>query len=82
MIGRRSFLIACGWIVTWPVLADNDRPKTSLTASSLPQMQTDQTLLQDPVLQVAGWDTPFASEQKASSQVWISANRSWRTAWR
>jgi hypothetical protein len=82
MLGRRSFLISCGWLVTGPVLAKNNRPGTSVTVSLPPQMQTDETPLPAPVLHIEGWSTPFDSEQRPRSQVWISVNRSWRTAWR
>jgi hypothetical protein len=88
MLGRRSFLITCGWIVTAPALAKegllsapSSRARTELADPSPPKTLTE-TRLEGPVLQIEGWDTPFVSEQSAGSQVWISINQSWRSAWR
>jgi hypothetical protein len=84
MLGRRSFLITFGWIVTAPAWAKGG----SLLATSNPARipladpfppQTDDA---PPVLQIEGWDTPFVSEESAGNQMWISINRSWRTTWR
>jgi hypothetical protein len=87
MLGRRSFLITCSWIVAaptlakaWPLSATMSWPR-NLLVDSLPP-QTDGARLEGPVVQIAGWDTPFISEKSAGSQVWISINQSWRTTWR
>ena len=78
MFGRRSFLIACGWIVAAPALAKRESP----LAHPLPlQTLTEEARLGCPVLQIDGWDEPFDSEQSAGGQLWISVNQSWRTAW-
>jgi hypothetical protein len=86
MLGRRSFLITCGWIVTapalakaWPLSATMSRPRALLVDPLQPQTDGAQ---EGPVLQIEGWDTPSISEKSAGSQVWISVSRSWRTTWR
>jgi integrase len=59
--------------------ATSGRPRTPLPESLPPRAVTDEPAA---VLQIVGWDTPFVSEESARSPVWISVNRSWRTAWR
>jgi hypothetical protein len=89
MLGRRSFLIACSWIVTAPALAKeasflatSNPPRTPLVDPVPPQRLTNETQLEGPVLQIQGWDTPFVTDQSSGNQVWIRVNQSWRTAWR
>jgi hypothetical protein len=87
MLGRRTFLIPCGWIVAAPALA---KEGSFLATSNLPRLpladplalQTDDAQLECPVLQIEGWDTPFVSEESGGNQMWISINQSWRTTWR
>jgi hypothetical protein len=88
MLGRRSFLIACGIAVGTPataraslLLATSNRLPTLLSEPLPPQAPVDETH-EARVLQIEGWDTPFVSEESARGQVWISVNRSWRTDWR
>jgi hypothetical protein len=88
MLERRSFLIAGGIAVGTPAMAralvlpaTSNRPPTLLSEPLPPQTPVDETH-DARVLQIEGWDTPFVSEESARSQVWISVNRSWRTAWR
>jgi hypothetical protein len=87
MLGRRSFLITCGWMVTAPALAKVWLPSATIGRPRDPLVdplppQTDGARLEGPVLQIKGWDTPFISEKSAGGQVWISINQSWRTIWR
>jgi hypothetical protein len=80
MLGRRSFLIACGVAVTAPAVAKS-LPLLP-TRSRLPLQTVLEETYEAPVLQIEGWDTPVVANETAHSQVWISVNRSWRTAWR
>jgi hypothetical protein len=87
MLGRRSFLITCGWMVAAPALAKVQPPSTTMSRPGAPPVdplppQTDGARLEVPVLQIEGWETPLISEKSEGSQVWISINQSWRTAWR
>ena len=87
MLGRRTFLVTSGWILTTPALA---KVRPFLTTSNPPRIplvnplppQAEEAQLEGPVLQIAGWDAPVVSEKTVDSQVWISINQSWRTAWR
>ena len=80
MLGRRSFLIACGVAVTAPAAAKS--LPLSATRSRLPLQTVLEETYEAPVLQIVGWDTPVVSKEAAHSQIWISVNRLWRTAWR
>jgi hypothetical protein len=80
MLGRRSFLIACGVAATAPVVAKS-LPLLA-TRSRLPVQTVLDETYETPVLQIEGWDTPVVSKEMAHSQVWISVSRSWRAAWR
>jgi hypothetical protein len=89
MLGRRLFLIAFGGIVgvpavakAWPFWTTSSPPRRPPADSPAPQALTEATQLEVPVLHIEGWDTHPASEESACSHVWISINRSWRTAWR
>ena len=84
MLGRRLFLITCGVAIGAPAVARalplvaSGRSRMPLPESLPPRALTDEAAA---VLQIEGWDAPFVSEEAACSQVWISVNRSWRTAW-
>jgi hypothetical protein len=80
MLGRRSFLISCGSLVAGLVPAKSNGGETSPIVLPPPRLETNEPPAA--VLHIAGWDTPPDSAQSASSGVWISINRSWRTAWR
>jgi hypothetical protein len=80
MLGRRSFLIACGAAVAAPAVAKS-LPLLA-TRSGLPLQTAVEETYEAPVLQIEGWDRPVVSKETAHSQMWISVNRSWRTAWR
>jgi hypothetical protein len=76
MLGRRSFLIACGLAVTAPAVAKS-LPLLA-TCSRLPLQTVLEETYEAPVLRIEEWDTPVVSKETAHSQMWISVNRSWR----
>jgi hypothetical protein len=80
MLGRRSFLISFASLITGLAPAKRSRAGTSPIVSPPPRLEPDEAPVV--VLHIAGWDTPLVSEPSASNSVWISINRSWRTAWR
>ena len=90
MVDRRSFLVACGWMVTLPalararrLLATNSQSRNSLPAGPLKQqVPTVNAQPSAPVFRIYGWDLPFEPEQSTNADVWISVNQAWRTAWR
>jgi hypothetical protein len=90
MLGRRTFLIMSGSIATLPalalarnLLAIETRSRTLPPVDPLPQrVLTVETQPKVPVLRIAGWDSPFQSEQSPNTDVWLSINQSWRAAWR
>lgn len=80
MLGRRLFLISCGWVLAGFAPAKTSRAGIPRIIPPSPLIETGET---PPItLSIAGWDSPFHCEQRASSRVWISINRSWRVAWR
>jgi hypothetical protein len=84
MLGRRSFLIGCGWIAATPALAKAlplsapiNRRRGILGDPAPPEAVVGETPLAGPVLRIDGWE-----QQSGDGEVWISINQSWRSAWR
>jgi hypothetical protein len=89
MLGRRAFLIGCGWVATapalanaWSLLAPSSPRQVSLGDSLLQQALAGETQPAGTVLRIDGWERPFDHESSADGEVWISINQSWRSAWR
>lgn len=79
MLERRSFLISCGCMVAGFAAAGaeaHDAP-----ANVLPPEPRETDDIPTAILRVQGWDTPKSGEG-ADGLIWISIDRSWRTAWR
>ncbi len=80
MLGRRSFLISCGWMVAGVATAKAGVPKTPPIVTSPKPMEANETPAI--ALRIRGWDTPSDSGESADGSVWINIGQSWRTAWR
>jgi hypothetical protein len=80
LIDRRTFVVATGFIAAVPfagVLA----PPSAARAHPLPAPD-DATTVDLPEFGIAGWRLPGDTSGEVGDLVWISINRSWRTAWR
>ncbi len=75
MLERRSFLISCGCMVA--ALAAPEIEAHELPPIGLPSKPCKTAV----VLRVQGWDAP-QSEEGTGDVIWISMDRSWRSAWR
>ena len=98
MIGRRTFIQSTALVATAPVFANRlslsstARSHASLLLDTFPPRSpasgTDMSCL---VFKINGWDrredvaidsATSVTNDPAGDQVWISINKSWRTAWR
>ena len=68
MIDRRKFMSGTALVAVVPTL--------SLLPVVLPTPAAENRL----VLKIYGWSTP--GQHGTDEEVWITVNRSWRTAWR
>jgi len=80
MLGRRFFLISCGSLLAG--LAPARSPGAEARPLFLPQQGPEVNETPAIELRIAGWDAPRGSGPDARTEVWISLNGSWRSAWR
>ena len=82
MIGRRSFLTLCGWMLA--ALAGGGRTANAMEAAVAvpPPPPVEPPAIPAIALRVHGWDAPPAPGATAEGQLWIKVSGSWRTAWR
>ena len=74
MIDRRDFMAGTALIAIAPPL--------ELLPAHLPPGDSK---LGNPIFMINGWSTPHAEGDNADTareQIWITVDRSWRTAWR
>jgi hypothetical protein len=69
MIDRRKFVSGTALVAVAPTL--------SLLPVALPTPAAEANRL---VIKIVGWSTP--GQRGTDEEVWITVNRSWRTAWR
>ena len=69
MIDRRKFVSGTALVAVAPTL--------SLLPVALPTPAAETNCL---VMKIVGWSTP--GQRDTDEEVWVTVNRSWRTAWR
>ncbi|MGC4026559.1 MAG: hypothetical protein QM744_16310 [Mesorhizobium sp.] len=76
-IARRTFFLGTGAFIAAPALADLSAPRVNFALA--PSIEPDVERSGELIFKIDGWSV---CEPGARDEIWLTADRSWRIAWR